>query len=87
MFEFYRALPRDAADNQAVLKGGKIRMPVLALGGDKSFGRGMEVIESLRRVAEDVRGGLVPNSGHWVPEEQPDFVAAQLLDFFAEEAA
>jgi pimeloyl-ACP methyl ester carboxylesterase len=85
MFEFYRALPRDAADNQAVLKGGKIRMPVLALGGDKSFGRGMEVIESLRRVAEDVRGGLVPNSGHWLPEEQPGFVAAQLLDFFAEE--
>jgi pimeloyl-ACP methyl ester carboxylesterase len=60
-------------------------MPVLALGGDKSFGRGMEVIESLRRVAEDVRGGLVPNSGHWLPEEQPGFVAAQLLDFFAEE--
>jgi hypothetical protein len=24
----------------------------------------------------------VPNSGHWVTEEQPEFVAKALLDFF-----
>jgi pimeloyl-ACP methyl ester carboxylesterase len=59
-------------------------MPVLALGGDKSFGRGMETLESLRRVAVDVRGGIIPDCGHWVTEEQPDFVAAELLKFFAE---
>ena len=87
MFELYRALPRDAADNQEILRGGKLRLPVLALGGDKSFGRGLEVIESLRRVALDVRGGLIPDSGHWVAEEQPDFVAARLLEFFAEATA
>ena len=85
MFEFYRALPRDAADNQEVLKAGKLNMPVLALGGDKSFGRGLEVIESLRRVALDVRGGLIPDCGHWVAEEQPDFVTAQLREFFAQD--
>ena len=85
MFEFYRTLPQEAADNQEALKHGKLSLPVLALGGDKSFGRGFEVIESLRRVASDVRGGLVPDCGHWLAEEQPDFVAAQLLAFFAEE--
>ena len=88
MFGFYRALPQDAEDNRAILAAkGKLRMPVLALGGNKSFGRGMETLESLRRVAADVRGGLVPDSGHWVCEEQPEFIAKQLLAFFAQDTA
>jgi len=83
MFSIYRTLPQDAEDNAAMIKAnGKLKMPVLALGGDKSFGRGMEVLESLQRMAENVSGGLVPNSGHWVTEEQPEFVAKALLDFF-----
>jgi pimeloyl-ACP methyl ester carboxylesterase len=83
MFSIYRALPQDAEDNAAMIKAnGKLKMPVLALGGDKSFGRGMEVLESLQRMAENATGGLVPNSGHWVTEEQPEFVAKALLDFF-----
>lgn len=86
MFGYYRALPQDAEDNRAFLAAkGKLRMPVLALGGNRSFGRGMETLESLQRVAQDVRGGLVPDSGHWVCEEQPEFIARQLLAFFAEE--
>jgi pimeloyl-ACP methyl ester carboxylesterase len=82
MFSIYRALPQDAEDNQNLLAAqGKLKMPVLALGGDKSFGRGLETMESLQRVAENVQGGLVPNSGHWVCEEQPEFISEQLLKF------
>jgi pimeloyl-ACP methyl ester carboxylesterase len=85
LLEIYRALPQDAEDNRNILsRDGKLKMPVLALGGDKSFGRGMECIESLRRVAENVRGGLVKDCGHWIAEEQPDFLVEQLLGFFGE---
>ncbi|MCC2113907.1 MAG: alpha/beta hydrolase, partial [Hyphomicrobiales bacterium] len=85
LLEIYRALPQDAADNAAIVAAkGKLKMPVLALGGDKAFGRGMECIESLRRVADNVRGGLVKDSGHWIAEEQPDFLVDQLLNLFAE---
>ncbi|WP_208949684.1 alpha/beta fold hydrolase [Paraburkholderia dipogonis] len=85
MFEYYRSMPTDIADNQAYIeKEGKLSLPVLALGGDKSFGRGKDAIESLRRVASDVRGGLIPNSGHWIGEEAPDFISEQLLAFFGE---
>jgi pimeloyl-ACP methyl ester carboxylesterase len=85
LLEIYRALPQDAEDNRTILaRDGKLKMPVLALGGEKSFGRGMECIESLRRVAENVRGGLVKDSGHWIAEEQPDFLAEQLLALFRE---
>ena len=85
LLEIYRALPQDAADNAAILAAkGKLKTPVLALGGDKAFGRGMECIESLRRVADNVRGGLVKDSGHWVAEEQPEFLTDELLKLFAE---
>ena len=83
-FSYYRAIPTDMADNAATAAGFKLPMPVLALGGDRSWGRGMEVVESLRRMALDVRGGVVENCGHWMPEEQPSEVLRQLLGFFGE---
>jgi pimeloyl-ACP methyl ester carboxylesterase len=55
---------------------------VLALGGDRSWGRRMEVVESLRRLAINVQGGMVENCGHWMPEEQPDELLRRLLEFF-----
>jgi len=32
--------------------------------------------------AENVRGIIVPDAGHYIPEEQPEAVAAALTDFF-----
>jgi pimeloyl-ACP methyl ester carboxylesterase len=88
MLEYYRTLAIDAADNKEILaKQGKLRMPVLALGGEKSFGRGMECLESLQRVAHDVRGGTVANCGHWLAEEQPAVLSDELMRFFGEATA
>jgi len=44
-------------------------MPVLALGAEKSFGAAMA--DDLRFVASDVTSGIVPGSGHWIMEENP----------------
>jgi pimeloyl-ACP methyl ester carboxylesterase len=81
-FGYYRAIPRDIADNEAINATFKLPMPVLALGGDSAWGRRMEVVESLRRMATDVRGGVIENCGHWMPEEQPAALLKQLLAFF-----
>jgi pimeloyl-ACP methyl ester carboxylesterase len=81
-FSYYRAIPRDIADNAAVLARSKLPMPVLALGGDRSWGRGLEVVESLRRMAADVQGGVIESCGHWMPEEQPAELLRRLLAFF-----
>ena len=83
-FAYYRAIPRDIADNEAIAARFKLPMPVLALGGDSGWGRGMEVVESLRRLATDVRGGVIAQCGHWMPEEQPAELIRQLRAFFAE---
>ncbi|MGC2573729.1 MAG: hypothetical protein WA364_19615 [Candidatus Nitrosopolaris sp.] len=34
-------------------------------------------------MANDVRGGLVPNASHWIPEERPDFLIKMLENFFS----
>lgn len=82
---YYRAIDRDVRDNTATRERFKLPMPVLALGGGKAFGRGPETLESLERVAVDVRGGVVEDCGHWMAEEKPELIAQALLDFFGEE--
>jgi len=85
-FAFYRNIPNDIADNRALLASGlRLEMPVLAVGGgrEEARGRGSEPEASLKVIADDVTGAVVPDCGHFVPEEQPEALAALLLDHFA----
>ena len=69
-FEQFHAFDQDAIDNRAMLAAkGKLKMPVLALGGEKSFGTQMAAV--MRAGAENVSEGVVPDSGHWIMEENP----------------
>nr|MBA3233051.1 alpha/beta hydrolase [Propionibacteriales bacterium] len=38
-------------------------------------------LRSVRRAAPHARSGLVPDSGHFFPEERPGYVADRLLRF------
>jgi pimeloyl-ACP methyl ester carboxylesterase len=85
-FGYYRAIPQDRDDNAALLASGfRLTMPVLALGGARAEarGRGLEPLESLRMIADKIEGGEVPDSGHFVPEEQTEWLADRLLTFFS----
>jgi pimeloyl-ACP methyl ester carboxylesterase len=82
-FAYYRALPQDTADNRANVARLKLPMPVLAIGGAGGRGRGREPEESLKRVALHVQGDVVADCGHWIPEEQPRYLADRLQQFFA----
>ena len=81
-FEQFGAFNQDAIDNKALLaKGGKLHMPVLALGGDKSSGAGQA--EIMRLVATNVTMGIIPDSGHWIMEENPKATTQLIVDFLA----
>jgi len=81
-FEQFGAFSQDATDNQALLaQGGKLTMPVLGIGGEKSFGTGMA--DELRFVADHVGSGIVPHSGHWIMEENPQATVKIVTEFLA----
>ena len=85
-FEYYRAFPEDAIQN-INYSNTKLRMPVLALGAGyiPAFGGNITmptIVYGMQKLAENATGITVPNSGHWIPEERPDFVLGQLSKFF-----
>jgi pimeloyl-ACP methyl ester carboxylesterase len=80
-FAQFAAFDQDAIDNQAFLAQGKLNMPVLAIGGEQSFGPMMATV--MRFAASDVQEAVIPQAGHWLMEEQPEAtvrVVRQFLD-------
>ena len=79
-FAQFAAFDQDAADNRAWLAtGARLRMPVLAVGGEKSFGKTMATV--MRAAATEVQECIVPASGHWVMEENPQATISLVRDF------
>jgi pimeloyl-ACP methyl ester carboxylesterase len=78
-FEQFKAFPQDGIDNRALLAKGKLPMPVLALGAEKSYG--MKMKEDLDQVATNVKGGVVSDTGHWIMEENPDATTKLVVEF------
>jgi pimeloyl-ACP methyl ester carboxylesterase len=78
-FEQFKAFDQDAIDDKAFVAQGKLTMPVLALGGEKSFGPMMATV--MRAAATNVTEGVVPQSGHWIMEENPSATITLVTDF------
>jgi pimeloyl-ACP methyl ester carboxylesterase len=64
-FAQFTAFSQDAKDNR-IFEQTKLRMPVLAVGGEKSFGHLQAAI--MRHVATNVQEEVVAGSGHWLME-------------------
>jgi pimeloyl-ACP methyl ester carboxylesterase len=77
-FQYYATALNTDLEN---LKGctEKLKMPVLAWGGDRFMANIVPVWEG---VADNVQGGSVEQCGHFIAEEKPDFVIQQALEFF-----
>ena len=78
-FSQFAAFDQDAIDNRAFLAQGRLKMPILALGGEKSFGLTMAAV--MRAAGDDVTEGVVPDSGHWIMEENPRATIKLVRDF------
>src|SRR6202158_4319143 len=77
-FAQFTAFSQDAADNR-VFEQTKLNMPVMAVGGEKSFGPLQAVI--MRHVATNVQEEVVAHSGHWLMEERPEYPVALIRKF------
>ena len=77
-FAQFTAFSQDAKDNK-IFEHVKLTMPVLAVGGEKSFGPLQAVI--MRHVATNVREVVVAGSGHWLMEERPGYTVTLIRNF------
>ncbi len=82
MLGYYRAVFEDMAQNAELAKT-KVKTPILALGGDN--GSAPDIYEAMKPLCENVRGGVVEDCGHYIPEEQPEVLAARMFEFFEED--
>lgn len=75
----YRQLRTDVAENARFRARGKLHMPILAVGGSKSFGTG--VAKQWKQYATTVHSTILVGSGHWVTEEKPKQVTHLVTEF------
>jgi pimeloyl-ACP methyl ester carboxylesterase len=76
-FDYCRKIVEDMDFNKKQFKS-KLPISLLAVGGQHSI---PNMGGSLRPYFEDVTSVVIPNSGHFVPEEQPEALAKALMAF------
>lgn len=67
------------ANDFAKLSQQKLTIPVLSIGGEKSLGN--DLADQMKLVATDVTVVVIPNTGHWILEEQPKETTDALVKF------
>jgi pimeloyl-ACP methyl ester carboxylesterase len=80
-FSQFRSIRQDAVDNEASMKT-KLTMPVLAVGGEKSFGNNEAIV--MRNAADNVKELVIPGAGHWLMEEAPTPIIQAIRDFITQ---
>ncbi|HEX4679935.1 MAG TPA: alpha/beta hydrolase [Gaiellaceae bacterium] len=79
-FQLYRAFPSTTEQNEQ-RKTRPLTLPVLAIGGAESSGD--MVVDTMKLIADDVQGLVIPACGHWLAEQAPEEMLAALTAFLA----
>lgn len=81
--EYYRALPETQRRNIPLFKN-KLTMKTMAIGGGSPVSVGQFQIDQLAKYTTNMKGVVIPNCGHWVPEECAASFHTTIIDFLAE---
>ena len=77
-FGWYRAIDETIAQDEE-RKNTPLTMPVMAIGGERSFGE--LVGQAVSAVAPDAQSVVIPETGHFLAEESPEELLAALTPF------
>lgn len=76
---YYANVWKDAIHNRELAKT-KLKMPMLAVGGEASGGQW--IAQLFQPLAENITPLVIPKAGHWLGDENPAFLANELIKFF-----
>ncbi|MFB7714022.1 alpha/beta fold hydrolase [Streptomyces sp. NPDC056105] len=76
---YYRDAAESARKNHEALQQQHLTVPILGI--SSSHGSIPDMAASISPWADDVTGVVVPDAGHFIPDEQPEAVAAALAEF------
>lgn len=79
-FDYFRAFNTQDAEDNRQFAARKLPMPVLTIAGEKSMSDALETQTKL--VADNVTAIKLAGAGHWLMEERPAEVKAELKKFF-----
>jgi haloacetate dehalogenase len=83
--DYRTAYEVDRSHWEAEIRSGKrIEVPLYALWGGAGNLADAPVLDAWRAVARDVRGAAVPESAHYIPEEQPEATVQHIMRFAEE---
>ncbi|MCE3029436.1 alpha/beta fold hydrolase [Streptomyces sp. CMSTAAHL-2] len=82
---YYRDAPRSARANRDALERGRLTVPVLGI--SSSHGSIPDMAASLGPWAENTTGVVIPEAGHFIPDEQPGAVVQALTAFLDQKRA
>ncbi|KAI9148164.1 Soluble epoxide hydrolase [Paramyrothecium foliicola] len=77
----------DSAFFTRVLDQAPLSMPVLGMGGEASLGLQDLLESSFGPIAEDLELDIIPQAGHWIADENPEWVALRTLRFFGQDSS
>jgi pimeloyl-ACP methyl ester carboxylesterase len=80
---YYREAAESARRNHEALERRRLTVPVLGI--SSSHGSIPDMAASVSPWAENATGVIVPDAGHFIPDEQPEAVAAALTRFITAE--
>lgn len=83
-FNLYRTFWEDVEYNRAHVEP-KLSVPILTVGGEHCLNDLSE--RGFAQLGTDVRGVVIPDCGHWIPQERPEALLAELLEFFGAPSA
>jgi len=81
--EYYRALNETQRRNVPLFEK-KLTMKTMAIGGGSPFSVGQYQVDQLAKYATNMKGVVLPNCGHWVPEECAEPFQKTVIDFLAD---
>ena len=77
-FEYYRAASTNGQQINAMLATRRVTLPTMAIGGNVV---GDSLFRQLQPISDNLKGHVIPECGHIIPEDQPDRLVELLREF------